>query len=95
MGDGAAVSCLTARSREALAVQGFRSARREEIARGLAAGRSYQEIATALDRAASTVSREVAANVARLGSRSPSRSAVSVQPRDEDVDFLPFDPSSR
>jgi IS30 family transposase len=80
-----------------LAVQEFRSERREEMARGLAAGRSYREIATALNRAASTVSREVAANVARLGSGtpSPSRSAVSVQPRDEDVDFLPLDPSSR
>jgi len=57
MGHGAAVCCLTARAVNPLAVQGFRSAKREESARGLAAGlavppaspscRFYWEIATA------------------------------------------------
>ena len=48
---------------------GSRLAEREEISRGLAAGQSLRSIAAGLGRAASTVSREVAANGGRGGYR--------------------------
>ena len=48
-------------------------AEREEISRGLAAGQSLRSIATGLGRAASTVSREVAANGGRRRDRKSTR----------------------
>src|SRR5688500_8943808 len=51
------------------ATQALRSAEREEISRGLCAGRSVREIARGLGRAASTVSREIRRNGGRQGYR--------------------------
>lgn len=51
------------------AVRSLTSSEREEISRGLAAGESYRQIARALDRPASTISREVARNGGRRGYR--------------------------
>lgn len=51
------------------AARALRSAEREEISRGLSAGRSVREIARCLGRAASTVSREIRRNGGRQGYR--------------------------
>jgi len=51
------------------AAQALRAAEREEISRGLCAGRSVREIARGLRRAASTVSREIRRNGGRQGYR--------------------------
>lgn len=57
------------------AAQALRSAEREEISRGLSAGRSVREIARGLGRAASTVSREIRRNGGRQAYRACSAEA--------------------
>jgi IS30 family transposase len=54
-------------------------AEREEISRGLAAGDSLRQIAAGLERAASTVSREVSANGGRRGYRALSADKAAWQ----------------
>lgn len=57
------------------AAQALRSAEREEISRGLSAGRSVREIARGLGRAASTVSREIRRNGGRQAYRAGAAEA--------------------
>jgi IS30 family transposase len=57
------------------ATQALRSAEREEISRGLSAGRSVREIARGLGRAASTVSREIGRNGGRQAYRAGAAEA--------------------